>query len=309
MATMEQEGVPLTMRDEEGSLLEFPPDVEDVQVENAPVRQHRHGELTIEGYSRAAVQTYWRVPELKIGFDFGLQPWSFMTTATWAVSHTHMDHVAALPIYVARRRLMHMPEPTIYVPHSAVADIDALLDVYQRLDRGRLPCRLVPVRPGEEYELAREQVLTTFAATHTLPAVGYIVWDRRKKLKDEYFGLAGEQIRDLRLSGVEVTREARVPLVAYLGDSNTDALDHCADLYRVRVLIMEITFFASGHRREKIHKYGHIHLDDVLERADLFQNELIIASHFSTRYHDDQIRRIVEKRLPPQLRDRLLLWL
>jgi len=32
-----------------------------------------------------------------------------------------------------------------------------------------------------------------------------------------------------------------------------------------------------------IHKYGHTHLDDFVARADLFENELIIASHFSTR--------------------------
>ncbi len=57
-----------------------------------------HKGLTIEGYSRAAVQTYWRVPELKLGFDLGAQPWSFMATPNWFVCHTHLDHIAALPV-------------------------------------------------------------------------------------------------------------------------------------------------------------------------------------------------------------------
>ena len=118
--------------------LEVPDDADDVQVENAPVRRRRLAGLTIEGYSRAAMQSYWRIPELKLGFDFGLQPWAFMTTPTWAVSHTHMDHIAALPIYVARRRLMKMPEPTIYLPEGSVEDVRALLRAFQRLDRGRL---------------------------------------------------------------------------------------------------------------------------------------------------------------------------
>jgi ribonuclease Z len=56
-----------------------------------------HKDLSIEGYSRAAVQTYWRVPELKVGFDLGAQPWAFMATRNWFVSHGHLDHVAALP--------------------------------------------------------------------------------------------------------------------------------------------------------------------------------------------------------------------
>ncbi len=88
-------------------------------VENAPVKTLHFKGLTIEGYSRAAVQTYWRIPELKLGFDLGAQPWSFMGTETWFVTHCHLDHIAALPVYVARRRLMKMSPPTIYLPESS----------------------------------------------------------------------------------------------------------------------------------------------------------------------------------------------
>ena len=54
----------------------------DHPVDNAPVRTFHHKGMTLEGYSRAAVQTYWRVPEMKLGFDLGVQPWSFMATPT-----------------------------------------------------------------------------------------------------------------------------------------------------------------------------------------------------------------------------------
>jgi ribonuclease Z len=286
-----------------------PADPDDVKVDNAPVRQHRHSALTIEGYSRAAVQSYWRVPELKIGFDLGVQPWAFMTTPNWAVSHTHLDHVIALPVYVARRRLLHMAPPTIYVPEPTVGEVRNLLRACQGLDRGRFPCQLIGCQPDDEFELSRELVLSAFATSHRVPSLGYIVWSRRKKLKAEYHDLQGEQIRDLRQGGVEVTYEVRDPLVCYLGDSNPEGLDNCPDAMRTKVLIMEITFFSAQHRRERIHKLGHIHLNDVIERADRFENELIIASHVSTRYHDDQVKRILEKRVPDRLRDRLLLWL
>jgi len=82
-------------------------------IENAPLRTLTHKGLTVEGYSRAAVQSYWRVPELKLGFDLGGQPWGFMATSTCFISHTHLDHIAALPVYVARRRMMKMEPPTI----------------------------------------------------------------------------------------------------------------------------------------------------------------------------------------------------
>jgi ribonuclease Z len=278
-------------------------------VDNAPFLSWQHAGLTIEGYSRAAVQSYWRIPELKIGFDLGAQPWDFMGTPTWLVTHTHLDHVAALPIYVARRRMMHMEPPTVYVPAEAVEDVRRLLLVMQRLDRGRQICHLHGIQPGDEIELSRENVITVFPTTHTVPSIGYVVWDRRQKLKEEYHGLPGDRIRDLRLSGVSVTREVRVPLVAYTGDTSPGGLDAYPPVYQAKVLITELSFVRPNHRREKIHKFGHMHLDDFIERADRFQNELIVCAHLSTRYHPQEVRRLVEAALPARLRERVKLWL
>jgi ribonuclease Z len=277
-------------------------------VDNAPLLSLHHAGLTVEGYSRAAVQSYWRIPELKLGFDLGAQPWDFMGTGTWFVSHTHLDHIAALPVYVARRRMMKMEPPTLYLPEEGVEDVRRLLTVFQRLDRGRMVCELKGLKAGDEVALSREHVVTTFATVHTIPSLGFVVWERKQKLKEEYHGLPGDRIRDLRLGGVAVTREVRTPLVAYTGDTAPAGLDACPAAYEAKVLIAEMSFIRAKHRREKIHKYGHMHLDDFLERADRFKNELIIAAHFSTRYHPDEVRRVVEAKLPPGLRERVRLW-
>jgi ribonuclease Z len=280
-----------------------------LDVDNAPILAHQHGGLTIEGYSRAAVQTYWRIPELKIGFDLGAQPWDFMGTPTWLMTHTHLDHVAALPVYVARRRMMRMEPPVLYLPIEAVEDVRRLLLVMQRLDRGRMVCQLNGLKAGDEIELSRELVITAFATTHTIPSLGYVVWDRRFKLKEEFQGLAGEKIRDLRLAGTPVTREVRSPLLAYTGDTSPAGLDNYPPVYDAKILITEVSFIRPNHRREKIHKFGHMHLDDVVERADRFRNELIIFSHFSTRYHPPEIRRFIEGKLPAGLQEKVKLWL
>ncbi|MEN0110650.1 MAG: MBL fold metallo-hydrolase, partial [Planctomycetota bacterium] len=240
---------------------------------NAPVKTLKHGDLTIEGYSRAAVQSYWRLPEMSLGFDLGVQPWGFMGTETWFVSHGHLDHIAALPVYVARRRMMKMAPPTIYLPKEIVEPTGALLAAFQRLDRGRLPCELVGVIAGEEIELSRELVVTAHATTHTVPSLGYVVWRRKKKLKPEYEGLHGDQIRDLRLAGTEVSAEVRTAEVAYLGDSSPKGLDATPAMYTAKVLIAEMTFVSPEHRKEKIHKHGHMHLDDWVDRAARFENE------------------------------------
>ncbi len=280
-----------------------------VPVRDQPVKRLAHKNITIEGYSRAAVQTYWRIPEFKIGFDLGAQPWSFMGTPTWFVSHTHIDHLIALPVYVARRRMMKMDPPVIYLPEAAIDPVERILRQVSRLDRGRLPCTLRALRAGDEVELSRELVVTVSATRHTVPSLGFVVWERRRKLKAEYQELPGPAIRDLRMGGTEVTHEIRLPRLAYLGDSAPEGLDGCPAMYEAEVLITEVTFVAPSHRKEKIHKFGHMHLDDLVERRGRLRNELVIAAHFSTRYDARQIQRYVARALPDMLDGRLHLWL
>ena len=280
----------------------------DHPVDNAPVRSLHHRGLTVEGYSRAAVQTYWRIPELKLGFDLG--------AALVVHDHTQLvrEPLASGPYCRpadpgCARRMLKMEPPTVYLPAEAIEGVQLLLRAVQRLDRGRMPVELVGLNPGDEVELSRELVVKAFPTRHTIPSLGYLVWERRKKLKPEYHDLTGEQIRDLRLSGVEVSAEIRLPRVAYLGDTSPQGLDVFPEIYQAQFLILEMTFVAPNERPALIHKFGHTHLDDLLERTDRFENEVIIASHFSTRLHPDQIQRIIERRLPESLRSRLKIWL
>ena len=284
----------------------------DRPVDNAPYYSLTHAGLTVEGWSRAAVQSYWRVPELKIGFDLGAQPWDFMGTPNWFLSHTHLDHVAALPVYVARRRMMKMEPPTIFVPAENVDDVKKLMTIMHRLDRGRQLADVKGVSPGDEVELSRDHILTVVNTVHTIPSRGFIAWERRRKLKDEYVGLPGEKIKELRLAaeakGESITHEVRIPLVAYTGDTAPAGLDANPAFFDAKILITEMSFIRASHRRDKIHKFGHMHLDDFVERAGKFRNEVIVAGHFSTRYHPNEVRKLLEAKLPAELRAKMKLW-
>ncbi len=278
-------------------------------VENVPLKRAVFGEFTIEGWSRAAVQSYWRINELKLIFDLGGQPWDFIGTPICFITHTHLDHIAAIPSYVSRRRMMKMDPPVIYLPEAAIDPCWRLLKAFVQLDRGGMPCELEPIRDGDEIEVGREWLVTALRTRHTVESVGYLIEQRRHKLKPEYQSLSGSEIRDLRLGGTEVTRETRVPIFAYTGDTSPAGLDDNPEMYEAKILITEMTFVAPMHRREKIHKHGHMHLDDFHDRRDRFQNDVILASHFSTRCSDAQIKRWVAKRLPDMLDGRLKLWL
>ena len=98
-------------------------------------------------------------------------------------------------------------------------------------------------------------------------------------------------------------------LVAYTGDTSPAGLDNYPAVYDCKILITELSFIRASHRRDKIHKYGHMHHDDFIERQDRFQNELIVAGHFSTRYHPSEVKRILDNKLPANLKARMRLWI
>ncbi len=278
-------------------------------VNNAPILSHVHDGLTIEGYSRAAVQTCWRLNELKVLFDIGIQPWDFMGIPTAFITHAHLDHIAALPAYVSRRRMMKMDPPVIYLPDSAVDTAWDMLQTFKKLDRGAMPCELIGLLPGDQIDISREYVLTALPTTHTIDSVGFVIHQRRHKLKAEFQHLDGPQIKELKLAGEEITSEKRIPLIAYTGDTSPKGLDDNPVFFEAKTLIAEMTFVAPEHRKEKIHKHGHMHVDDFRKRQDLFKNELIIASHLSTRYNSHQVKKYVSKALPDGLGGRLKLWI
>ncbi len=160
-----------------------------------------------------------------------------------------------------------------------------------------------------EFELSRELVVKVLKTKHTITSYGYVIFERRNKLKPEYQTLAGGEIRDLRQKGVEITNEVRIPIVGYTGDTSPQGLDDNPLFYQAKVLITEMTFIAPDHRPHLIHKNGHMHLNDFVERADKFENEVVIAGHLSTRYSHRHAAAIVKKQLPEMLGGKLKIWI
>jgi ribonuclease Z len=179
------------------------------------------------------------------------------------------------------------------------------MDAWRRLDKSALPCIFEPCGPGDCIDLGANRYARPFRSPHRVPCQGYALTQRRKKLRPELAGLPGAEIHRRRLAGEEVTEELETVEVAFTGDSLIEVVDREPLVRTAKLLIIEVTFLDERVSVESARSKGHIHLDEIVARADLFENEALLFTHFSARYDAADIARILDARLPPGLRERV----
>src|SRR6185312_4727351 len=134
----------------------------------------------------------------------------------------------------------------------------------------------------------------------------YVIVRRIAKLRPELRGLAGPEIAARRRAGEDVTEyEDRLEL-GYATDTLITALDHAPQLYDARVLMMECTFLDPKKSLEAARAGCHVHLDELIERADRFHNEAIVLMHVSQLYAPHEVAALLDRRVPPELRAKIV---
>jgi ribonuclease Z len=265
--------------------------------------------FVIEGRSRAGHETWFRIPDLHVALDIGRCPDQVVSMPHVFITHAHLDHAAGIPFYAGQRHLQRLEDGIVYVPAEAAEDVRALMDVQRRLTGGKFEeVGIRGVAAGEEVRVGRSLYVRGHAAPHRVAARAYELIERRHHLREEYIGMDRDTIARLRREGVEVEEEYRKPILFYTGDTDRGLLESCGDLFKAEVLMIECSFIEEGHRDRAAH-YRHIHIDDIAEFAEKFENELIVLTHFSRRYSREQIRDGVRRRLPSSLHERIRLGL
>ena len=265
------------------------------------------GPYTVRGVSVGGVYTSINVPELGVLFDAGISPRSFGAIDTILLSHGHADHVGALPALLGIRALHGKTKPPrVVMPVEIVDDLSAALAALSKLQRWPLAIDAHGMNPGEELALRPDLVVRAVRTFHPVPSLAYLLVRRVAKLRPELHGLTGPEIAARKQAGESITElEERVE-VAYATDTLVSVLDHSPELYRARVLIIECTFLDERKSIEAARAGCHIHLDEIIERAALFENEYIVMMHISQLYRTDEVAGILDRRVPPALRRRII---
>ena len=267
------------------------------------------GGLQVDGFSVGGVETCYQIPAFDACLDIGRCPPGAERRSVLLLTHAHIDHAAGLPYYVSLRGLMNMAPPKVYCPAPSRDDLQAVLSAWSKLQSDSERCRLIGVAPGDEIRLPRGHVARPYRSPHRIATVGYTIYSQRKHLKPELHGLDGAQIAERARQGELVNEVSERAELSFPGDTRIEVVDREPSVRQARILMLECTFMGTGVSIQKAERSGHIHLDQIAERADLFENEHIVLTHFSRRYSDDFIRAEVERRLPPALHERVHLLL
>ena len=94
-------------------------------------------------------------------------------------------------------------------------------------------------------------------------------------------------------------------MMSFSGDTRIEYVLENEDVRNSKILVLECTYLDSSRDVKRAREWGHIHLDEIVNHADEFENEKIVLIHFSKRYHPKKIPAMVEEKLPDSLKGRV----
>lgn len=258
----------------------------------------------VQGTSIAGEATCVQVPELDVCFDMGVCPRAVLSSKIAAISHGHMDHIGGLAYYCSQRHFQGMGPGVIAAPKTIAPAIRRMMEGYVDLEQQRTPFELVEMETDQTYEIKNNIFLRMFEVEHTCPSAGYVIFERRSKLKPEYYELPQEKLRELKDKGVDITRILEVPLVAYLGDTQPGPPLIREDVRKAQIVICECTFTEPDHKeRAKVGK--HMHLDDIAEWLRVLECQKLVLTHLSRRSNVIEAKKHLRTKLKYELADKV----
>lgn len=266
-----------------------------------------HG-IRIVGYSLAGEETFVACPELDVAFDVGRAPRELLAINHVFLSHGHMDHAAGVAYYFAQRMFLDNSPGRLYLSKPLEAPVRALLRTWAGIDGHEPPSQITVVQPGVDVPLRRDLLVRPFEVNHpcrrhdgsVVQSLGFAAIEVRQKLLDEYQGLTGPQIVELKRQGVPVTRRVEIPLVCYCGDTAPGPFLELDFVRRSRILLLECTFFEPDHVG-RARDGSHIHVSDLRRIVPRLSNDVILLTHVSRRTALSDAKAILRRELGDDL--------
>ena len=254
--------------------------------------------MSIEGYSIAGEETWFRIHPPGLALDVGRGVATQAGSRDLFVSHGHLDHALGVPYVLSQRTLHHQSPTRVFCPRPVAGLLGEFIAAGERLEGVEYHYQVVGLAPGDRVEVGRDLAMEAFATDHVVPSLGFHLWRRRRKLREEFRELAGAELARLRAEGVAIDRESEEVWLSYCGDTGPGVWQLAPRLAESRLLMIECTFLGEAVRQHGS-AYKHLHFDDLVDHeAELAAHEAIVLHHLSRRHSPAELRREVETRLP-----------
>jgi len=269
--------------------------------------------LTLIGYSRAADETCFYIQELDIMLDCGMKN-NFMPDHIF-ITHGHSDHSRNMPCSLLElgnsKNSSNTKHPIFYLPieivdlgkqyiHSfyALSKFNPNTKIHNKYD-------IVGVIPNKKIEIEiknKKFIVEIIKCFHRVPCVGYGFTEVRQKLKDEYLTLKGNEIRDLKNEGIQITKDVEYPLFCFLGDT-MENIFNVTSILNYPVIMIECSFLYDDEIQMAKEK-SHISWFVLEPFVKAHPNKTFILFHFSKRYTVDEIKNFFDGKY-----NNIILWI
>jgi ribonuclease Z len=263
-------------------------------------------DLEIIGYSVAGEETVVAMPQLDVCFDIGKAPDQIISINNVLLTHGHMDHSAGIAYYLSHRQFCGQRPGRVFAPENMILPLREVIEAWGRLDGNKIPAELVPMSPGDEFQIKPNLIVRAFATRHCRGSLGFCVLEKKKKLKEEYLGLAGGEIVSLKKNGVTIDYPVEISLVTYLGDTRYHNFSKFDFIAKSRILIAECTFMVDEHIDRAL-AGAHMHIDEFARMINDFDNEYIIVTHLSQRTAIQEAKKILKAKLDSRVYEKVIL--
>ncbi|OWZ05431.1 Nuclear ribonuclease Z [Phytophthora megakarya] len=277
-------------------------------------------EVVASGYTLhmrcvAGIESCCYVDFIDVAFDLGCLVGRVVSKSHVFITHGHVDHIGAVVTHAARRALQKQKPAQYFVPAYLVPHLQSILQSTAAMQGDEpFPARIVPLEAFDEVHVSSKYMVRAVPTKHRVPSLGYILYEKKNRLKPEYKQLSGQELGALKRAGQEITSAELSPEIAYTGDTTIEAFTVAADdertkdLLQVKVLITEATYVDSKMTIHDAVARGHMHLDQLSMHEHLFQHvNTLVLVHFSARYSAEELAENVRTRLSPSLQQKTVL--
>lgn len=259
--------------------------------------------IEIRGRSVSGYATAIALPEFDLVFDCGMATHDAIQAENVAITHGHLDHFGGIARHAYIRGMTGMPSSQFLVPGWLVPYVHKTMRFWGEVQEARkAPYGVTAVLPEQRVNLGKGRFLRAFKTHHRIQSQGYVLVEERKRLKPEFVGTPGKELGRMRREGVEFEDVFEVPLVGFTGDTRARLFDSYQP--EAKVFIVEATFIDDEVTVAEARKKGHVHLDELAARPEVFDKvETLMLAHFSKRHTNADIEAAIAK-LPKELREK-----